>query len=169
MKKTIRSLLFLLLSISMLLCAAACDEMLGLDSSSGSSESESSSSQSGQQEALKPSEGLEFTLQNDGTYCVTGIGTCTDTDVVIPASVDGIKVTAIGSSAFKDCTSLTGIVIPDSVTSIDKDAFYDCKSLTSITFNGTKAQWEAIAKDEDWNGKSSIKQIVCTDGTVSVS
>ena len=32
----------------------------------------------------KSSEGLAFALNNDDTYQVTGIGTCTDTDVVIP-------------------------------------------------------------------------------------
>jgi hypothetical protein len=38
----------------------------------------------------------------------------------------------IGSYAFQDCTSLTGITIPDSVTSIVDDVFLGCKSLTAI-------------------------------------
>ena len=42
-------------------------------------------------------------------------------------------VTLIGESAFSDCTSLTGITIPDSVTSIGKNAFSGCTSLTSVT------------------------------------
>jgi hypothetical protein len=36
----------------------------------------------------------------------------------------------IGSSAFSRCTSLTSVVIPDSVTTIDSEAFYGCNSLT---------------------------------------
>lgn len=42
-------------------------------------------------------------------------------------------VTSIGSDAFRDCTGLTNVSIPNSVTSIESAAFNYCKSLTSIT------------------------------------
>ena len=45
----------------------------------------------------------------------------------------GNSVTSIGSSAFSGCSSLTSITIPDSVTSIGSSAFSGCSSLTSIT------------------------------------
>jgi len=44
----------------------------------------------------------------------------------------GNSVTSIGSSAFEGCSSLTSIVIPNSVTSIGGSAFSGCTSLTSI-------------------------------------
>ena len=39
----------------------------------------------------------------------------------------------IASGAFRSCTSLTGVMIPDGVTTIGYEAFYDCNSLTSVT------------------------------------
>ncbi len=41
-------------------------------------------------------------------------------------------VTAIGNSAFLDCTGLTTIKIPNSVTAIDREAFSGCTGLTEI-------------------------------------
>ena len=56
-----------------------------------------------------------------------------DTSVTIPDTIDGRKVTSIGGYAFRECTSLTSVTIPDSVTSIEQYAFRDCTSLTSVT------------------------------------
>ena len=57
--------------------------------------------------------------------------------VTIPSSVTyngtTYSVTSIGSEAFRDCTGLTSITIPNSVTSIGDFAFFGCKGLISIT------------------------------------
>ncbi len=73
---------------------------------------------------LKPSEGLKFTINDDGvSYSVTGIGDCKDEDVVIPAIYKNLPVTSIGSGAFQNRYWLTSINIPEGVTSIGDYAF----------------------------------------------
>ncbi len=54
-------------------------------------------------------------------------------NVVIPDTLGGKPVCAIGSSAFKYCNNLISVTIPDSVTSIGDYTFYDCSSMISAT------------------------------------
>ena len=78
--------------------------------------------------------GLEYSFNSDKSgYIVTGIGTCDDNDIIIPSEYNSKPVTSIGDSAFRGCTGLTSITIPDSVTSIGNSAFSECKGLTSVT------------------------------------
>ncbi len=56
----------------------------------------------------------------------------TATDVVIPATIGGIKVTAIGSYAFARNNNITRVVVPNGVTSIGSYAFRNCSSLKTV-------------------------------------
>ena len=73
-----------------------------------------------------------YVIEDDGTVTLTRYSG-TDTDIVIPQSIDGKMVTSIGNYAFYVCNDLTSITIPEGVTSIGEDAFWGCSGLTSIS------------------------------------
>ncbi|MDB4441644.1 leucine-rich repeat domain-containing protein [Akkermansiaceae bacterium] len=72
----------------------------------------------------------------DGEVTITDCDEATTGGLVIPATIGGNPVTSIGDDAFRDCTSLTSVTIPDGVTSIGAYTFFDCTSLTNIIFQG---------------------------------
>ena len=55
----------------------------------------------------------------------------------LPDTLGGYPVTAIGISAFRGCTELTGVTIPQSVTAIADYAFYGCTGLTEAVIPDT--------------------------------
>jgi hypothetical protein len=117
----------------------------------------------------KVSKDLEYILNTDADgYTVTGIGTCKDTNLIIPSLYNGKPVTSIGMGAFESSNSLTSVVIPNSVTSIAEDAFAHCSNLAKITFKDSVEQWNKIEIHTEWIGRGEVPatEVVCMDGTV---
>ena len=80
------------------------------------------------------SEGLEFVSRGDGTAILTGIGTCTDTNIMIPPTTPaGDSVAEIGDYAFAENYEVISIEVPDTVTTIGPFAFVQCSNLTSVS------------------------------------
>ncbi len=80
----------------------------------------------------------EVLTETGNTFTVEVCGhTLTENTVVnIPDTVTNgnrtYTVKQIGYEAFRDCSYLTGITLPESVTVIDDRAFYNCTALTGI-------------------------------------
>ena len=102
---------------------------------------------------------------NGKTYAVTSIGSsafrgCTSlTSITIPDAV-----TSIGDYAFFNCTGLTSITVPDAVTSIGAGAFSQCTSLTSITIPDAVTSIESQA----FYNCTSLTSITIGDAVTSI-
>ena len=102
---------------------------------------------------------LIYSVSYDGTITIQGIDNANENaniELVIPAEINGCKVTTIASSAFSGCvniksvtlndglvtignwafdgTSISVVDIPATVTTIGEYAFSSCLNLTKVTF-----------------------------------
>ena len=102
---------------------------------------------------------LKYNINDDNTITITGLDDAnnnTEVDLVIPAEIDGRKVTTIGTSAFSGCVNIKSVVlndgiieiganafkgaaisemdVPATVTTIGQYAFANCLNLTKVTF-----------------------------------
>ena len=72
-------------------------------------------------------DGIYYSSFTDTTCVVTYGGNKYEGDIIIPSEVTynsrNLKVTSIGISAFRNCSSLMSVTIPNSVTSIGESSF----------------------------------------------
>ena len=87
------------------------------------------------------SENLEYERgPRDNHFTLVGIGSCTDSVVVIPPEVGGIPVTSIAGKAFQECKNIDAVIIPSTITEIEYCTFL----------------------------KSSVKRVFIPDGVTSI-
>lgn len=103
---------------------------------------------------------IRYVLNNDNTYTVTGVINRNTAMVIIPKSINRRMVTQIddyafagyrciksihlprsirniGVGAFKECTNLAQLYVPDGVEIINDYTFYDCNRLTKVRIPNT--------------------------------
>ena len=112
------------------------------------------------------SEGLDMVLISEGEYTVSGIGTCTDTEILIPTTYNDLPVVSVEASAFLNNTAITSVVLPDGITSIGENAFNGCESLTSVTF-GKNSQLSSIGPGA-FNYCYSLESITIPESVTSI-
>ena len=124
------------------------------------------------------SQGLQYRLNADRKTCeIVSVGACGDRKIIIPDVIDGYSVTGIGVEAFRGCTDLTAVSIPDSVTEIKDGAFRGCTGLLAVripsftriignlAFSGcVKLVWVGIPASVAFIGKAAFAGV----GTVRV-
>ncbi len=71
------------------------------------------------------SKGLSFISNGDGTCSLDGIGDCEDAFIIVPQeNEDGDIVVEVADNAFKNCSAIKGIELPETVERIGSYAFY---------------------------------------------
>ena len=153
-KNIFKSLLALTLALIMVLGVAPISELAGVDWAS----------------LFAPK--AEAATYDIYTYAVSSDNKVTITDckesakgaITIPSEIDGKPVTRIGGDAFRDCTGLTSITIPNSVTSIGGEAFRGCTGLTSITIPNSVTSIGTWA----FNGCTGLTSITIPNSVTSI-
>lgn len=78
----------------------------------------------------------QYSLLDDGTAEIVKY-TGSATALIIPSSLDGKKVTAIGNFAVSGNKTITSVVIPEGVTLIGGNAFSSCVNIKSLSLPQT--------------------------------
>ena len=88
-------------------------------------------------------------------------------NIEIPAKTsNGTAITTIDSSAFKGCSDLTALKIPENITKIGYYPFQNCSKLETICFNATNC---IVNKSTDnYNGCTSFTKIIFGENVTAI-
>ena len=74
----------------------------------------------------------------------------------------------IGKACFAYCDELTRIELNAILKEIDAEAFQGCKKLATITYAGTVENWTSVELNDNWNRRTAITKIECSNGDVTI-
>ena len=74
--------------------------------------------------------GVMFWYNLDGK--ITGCEEGSNSELVIPAEINGVKIKSLGGMVFDQSSNLSSILIPDGIISIDGRAFSGCSKLKNL-------------------------------------
>ncbi len=124
-------------------------------------ESEPALSETTAEDTADYSRGLKYAAAAGG-WTVKGIGSCTDTCLIIPTTYQGNPVVAVADEAFTQNGFITEVILPDSVTSIGRGAFSGCSQLTAVRMPENN---ETSIGDLAFASCPALKEMYLYDGT----
>ncbi len=78
------------------------------------------------------SDNFTYSVNDEGTAVTITKWIGSGSEVVVPETIEGIPVTAIGSWAFAQNEDITSVKLPDTITEIENNAFNGCKAMAEI-------------------------------------
>ncbi|MBR6334930.1 MAG: leucine-rich repeat domain-containing protein, partial [Clostridia bacterium] len=109
-----------------------------------------------------------FTYQVDDNdeVTITKLDSGTTGTVIIPSSIEGKSVIALGNGAFSDCGLVTELRIPSSVKSIGNGALNGLTNIERIDYLGTLTQWCGVKLGNAGSVPFSITDSVYINGRI---
>lgn len=100
--------------------------------------------------------------EDDGTISVYYYGNASEIEV--PATIEGKKVSRIGNLAFRECENLVRVTVPEGVTTLNTQAFSGCDDLVSVTLPESLQEIGSCA----FEGCSSLTELHIPSGVKTI-
>ena len=100
--------------------------------------------------------------ENDGRF--SAVSPCPVGSITIPATIAGAKVKHIGRGAFRDCSTMTSVTVPEGVSRIGRESFRDCTGLKSIKIPSSVQ----IIERDAFAGCNGLASVSIPEGVTSI-
>lgn len=107
-------------------------------------------------------DGFQYRVENGGAAVTKYIGNAQN--VVIPETLGGAPVTAIGADAFNGYTAMIDLKLPAGLTALGARAFSGCTSLQSVVIPAGITSWG----DHTFQRCTNLQSVVLPDGLTTI-